>query len=301
MEIREILLIAHTGRASVLESAEKVALAAAKSGIKIRVLADESGELSEKCYTSTVPADEFAAVGTDLVLVLGGDGTFLRAAEVARPAGVPVFGFNHGHVGFLAEAESDALEETLELLMTGRFMVEERMTIDVTAHYDGGIVASTWALNEASIEKNLRERILDILVEVDNRPVSAFGCDGILASTPTGSTAYAFSAGGPIIWPDVQALLVIPSNAHAVFQRPLVVSPTSTVTFHIDKQGQSAVLCCDGRRLFDLPAGTQVDIVQGALPVKMIKLLEGPFTDRLATKLQLPVKGWRNQNSGRIK
>jgi NAD+ kinase len=205
---------------------------------------------------------------------------------------------NLGRVGFLAEADSDDLHVAVEHVVDRHYQVEERMTLDVTATLGGEVVAQTWALNEASVEKSSRERILDVAVEVDARPVSAFGCDGVLCATPTGSTAYAFSAGGPIIWPDVQALLVVPSNAHALFARPFVVSPLSTVAVEIAPDGHPAVLCCDGQRTIELPAGSRVELAGGSLPVRLVRLREAPFTDRLVRKFSLPVQGWRGPVNG---
>jgi NAD+ kinase len=167
--------------------------------------------------------------------------------------------------------------------------------VDVTATLGGEVLARTWALNEASVEKGSRERILDVRIEVDGRPVSSFGCDGVLCSTPTGSTAYAFSSGGPVIWPDMEALLVVPSNAHAMFARPLVVSPTSVVAVEVDPTGHEAVLCCDGRRTFPLPPGSRVEVVGGSLPVRLARLRARSFTDRLVRKFHLPVRSWRSR------
>ena len=141
------------------------------------------------------------------------------------------------------------------MVIDKNYQVQDRMTVDVTATLGGELIAHTWALNEASVEKGVRERILDVRIEVDGRPVSSFGCDGVLCSTPTGSTAYAFSSGGPVMWPDVRGLLVVPSNAHAMFARPLVVSPDSVVALEVDPEGHPAVLTCDGRRMFPLPPG----------------------------------------------
>ena len=294
---REILLIVHTGRPDTVRTAEKVAATFAGSGIGLRVLEDEAADLDPSWYTSVVPVGPNAAEGTELVFVLGGDGTLLRAAELAHPAGVPVLGVNLGRVGFLAEADLDALEEAVAMAAAGEYEVEERMTIDVTATHDGKVIASTWALNEASLEKGTSERVLDVRIEVDDRPVSAFGCDGVLCSTPTGSTAYAFSAGGPIMWPYVRALLVVPNNAYAMFARPLVVSPSSVVAVEVDPAGRSAVLCCDGRRVYPLPAGSRVEVVGGSTPLRLVRLREGPFTDRLVHKFNLPVQSWRDRRA----
>ncbi|MGH3758656.1 NAD kinase [Actinophytocola sp.] len=292
---REVLLVVHTGRADTRHTAEKVAGWFAAADVELRVLAEEAPHLDPACYQNVVDSGPEAADGTELVFVLGGDGTLLRAAELARPAGVPVLAVNMGRVGFLAEADSNILEQAVAQVIAQKYEVDDRMTVDVTALLGGRRLAHTWALNEAIVEKSSRERILDVRIEVDGRPVSAFGCDGVLCATPTGSTAYAFSAGGPVVWPDVQALLVVPSNAHAMFSRPLVVSPDSVVAVEVDPDGHPAVLCCDGRRTFVLPPGARVEVVGGAKPTRLVRLREEPFTDRLVHKFELPVQGWRSR------
>ncbi|WP_329789948.1 NAD kinase [Lentzea sp. DG1S-22] len=296
--MREVLLVVHTGHQSNIDLARQVAGRLAVGGVTTRVLDDEARDLGPSCCTKVVPADDHAAEGTELVLVLGGDGTLLRGAELARPARVPVLGVNLGRVGFLAEADSDALHEAVGHVLERDYFVEERMTLDLIAKVDGEVVVKTWALNEISVEKLIRERILEVVIEVDGRPVSAFGCDGVLCATPTGSTAYAFSAGGPVVWPDVQAILVVPSNAHALFARPLVVSPKSHVAFEIEATGHPAALSADGRRTFELPAGARIEIVEGEVPLKVVRLRQAPFTDRLVEKFDLPVKGWRGPSAG---
>jgi NAD+ kinase len=205
-----------------------------------------------------------------------------------------VLGVNLGHVGFLAEAEVDEVSTVVRAVVDRRWTVEERTTLEVVVTQDGTETARTWALNEASVEKASRERMLEVLVAVDDRPLSRWGCDGVVAATPTGSTAYAFSAGGPVVWPEVEALLVVPISAHALFARPLVVSPTSTVTVQIDRGASAgAVLWCDGRRLVELAAGARVDITRHPSPVRLARLHTPPFTDRLVAKFDLPVEGWR--------
>jgi NAD+ kinase len=292
-----VLLVVHTGRGRNLALAEQVAARFAKAGVRLRVLVEEAPELDPSCYTTKVASDENAARGTELVFVLGGDGTILRAAELARAADVPVLGVNLGRVGFLAEADSDALHEAVDHVVERCYHVEERMTLDVVATVNGEVIDRTWAFNEASVEKSSRERILDVVVEVDGRPVSAFGSDGVLCATPTGSTAYAFSAGGPVMWPDVRAMVVVPSNAHALFARPLVVSPNSVVAMEVDPNGHPAVLCCDGRRTVALPPGARVEVRGVGAPVKLVRLRKGPFTDRLVEKFSLPVQGWRGPSA----
>lgn len=295
-ERREVLLVVHPDRNATQRAARIVAEKFAAAGIGLRVTEDEVRELADSPSTM-LASHEDPAKGAELVLVLGGDGTLLRAAEIARPAGVPVLGVNHGRVGFLTEADSDAIEETVHRIVERDYTVEDRMTLDVMVTLDGEPIAETWALNEASVEKSSRDRVLDALIEVDGRPVSAFGCDGVLCATPTGSTAYAFSAGGPIIWPDVSALLVVPSNAHAMFARPLVVSTGSVVTVVVDPDGSPAVLICDGLRQVVLPRGARVQVVAGQVPVRLARLWPGPFTDRLVHKFSLPVKSWRERHA----
>jgi NAD+ kinase len=295
---REVLLVLHAGRETNLRTAAEVTQRLAAGGIRLRVIGDEWAEVSVSDLPAgleprIVEGQPGCAEGAEVVLVLGGDGTVLRAAELARPTGVPLLGVNLGHYGFLAEAEQEFLAGALDAIVCGHYAVEERMTIDAVARRNGDVLARTWALNEAAIEKTTRERILEVVLEVDGRPVSAFGCDGVLCATPTGSTAYAFSAGGPLVWPQVEALLLVPSNAHALFARPMVISPDSQVAVEVDASGPPALLDCDGRRTFVLPPGARVELSRGRLPVRMVRLDGSPFADRLVRKFDLPVRGWR--------
>jgi len=295
---RSVLVTAHTGRENAVRSAHLVAERLAAAGICVCTLA---GELDYPGATTVSPGD-WAAEGVELIIVLGGDGSLLRAAELARPAGVPLIGVNLGHVGFLAEAEPDGLADTVDKVVAGHYVVEERMTIDVTVLGHGELIASTWALNEATVEKAARERMVEVIIGVDGRPLSRFGCDGVVCSTPTGSTAYAFSAGGPVVWPEVEALLMVPISAHALFAPPMLVSPQSVLAVEliVGPETSGAVLWCDGRRKVDLPAGARVEVRRGVLPVLLARLETpgargGRFTDRLVAKFGLPVTGWRGR------
>ena len=297
--MREILVVLHSGRATNRRVAAGVATRLARDGIRLRVIGEEWAEVPDgadlppELRPVVVDGTPACAAETEAVLVLGGDGTLLRAADLARPAGVPLLGVNLGRIGFLAEAEQESLGEALDAMVAGTYKVEERMTIDAVVRSGGTVIDRSWALNEACVEKDTRERILEVVLEIDGRPVSAFGCDGVICSTPTGSTAYAFSAGGPLIWPQVEAMLVVPSNAHALFARPMVVSPESEVAVEIDADGPPAVLDCDGRRVRPLPPGSRVELTRGSEPVRMIRLEAQPFADRLVRKFDLPVRGWR--------
>jgi NAD+ kinase len=292
---RRILVLAHTGRREARDVATKFAETLHRHGIAVRLLKDEAADLSLDLPTleAVEPGPE-ASAGCELVLVIGGDGTILRAAELTRESGVPLLGVNLGHVGFLAEAESDDVEFTIDAIVHKRYTFEERLTIDVAVYQGKELVSSTWALNEASVEKAARQRMLEVVVEIDGRPLSRWGCDGVVCATPTGSTAYNFSAGGPVVWPGVEALLMVPISAHALFARPMVVAPSSVLAVEVIARTDGAgVLWCDGRRTVDLPPGARIEVRRGRVPVGLVRLHQAPFTDRLVAKFDLPVFGWR--------
>jgi NAD+ kinase len=293
--VRQILVVAHTGRAEAVRSAQHVIAALQRAGLGVRVLDSEAPDLA--CESAQVTPLESATDGVEVVVVLGGDGTLLRAAELARPSGTPVLGVNLGHVGFLAEAEQDDLALTVERLTAGDYTVEPRMTLEFTVGVDGRELGEGWALNEVSVEKADRERMLEVVTEVDGRPLSRWGCDGVVCATPTGSTAYAFSAGGPVVWPDVEALLMVPISAHALFARPLVVSPNSMLAVEVRPTPTGAVIWADGRRKVELPGGARIEVRRGSKPVQLARLAAQPFTDRLVAKFELPVRGWRGRSS----
>ncbi|MGP3978737.1 NAD kinase [Streptomyces sp. 8N114] len=299
---RTVFLLAHTGRPAAVRSAELVVQGLLRCGIGVRVLAEEAVDLPLPDRVQTVTAKPDAAEGCELLVVLGGDGTLLRGAEFARASGVPMLGVNLGRVGFLAEAERDDLDKVVDRVVSRAYEVEERMTLDVlvrNAGYNpqspgsGHIVHADWALNEVSVEKAARERMLEVVIEVDGRPVSSFGGDGVVCATPTGSTAYAFSAGGPVVWPEVEALLMVPISAHALFAKPLVTAPDSVLAVEVQPQTPHGVLWADGRRSVELPAGARVEVRRGAVPVRLARLHHASFTDRLVAKFALPVTGWR--------
>jgi NAD+ kinase len=298
---RDILVVAHPRRVAAQQSVQKVLDMLTSAGLSPRVLADEAGALDLSC-SRVVEADEAAAEGVELVLVLGGDGSLLRGAELARPHRAPLLGVNLGHVGFLAEAEPDALVSVVERVVQRDYDVEERMTVDVCVREAGQITWQGWALNEAALEKDQRGKMVECILEIEGRPLSRWACDGVVCATPTGSTAYAFSAGGPVVWPEVEALLVVPISAHALFARPLVVSKHATVAVEVVPGTSDAVLACDGRRVVPVPAGARLEVTSGATPVRLARLHPSPFTDRLVRKFDLPVEGWRgsSRNVGRL-
>jgi NAD+ kinase len=294
--MRSALVVAHAGRARIAHLAVSVSDQLARAGFEVRMVSSDAAACNRPSSV-TVVDHSYAAVGAEIVLAFGGDGTFLRAAELARPAGVPLLGVNFGHVGFLAEAEPDEIESTVAAIVAHKYEVEERVSIDAEVWLDDELLSTAWALNEASLERSSRERMLQVAVAVDGRPLLHFGCDGILCATPTGSTAYAYSAGGPIVWPNVDALIVVPNAAHALFARPIIVAPDSRVDIDLLKAGHSGVLSCDGRRSVDVPPGGRVSVQKGALPVRIVRLGHWSFADRLVAKFQLPVRSFRDERA----
>ena len=303
---RLVLLVSHTARKEALSATLECAEALLKAGITPVMDQQERAEtLAHAKTVSNSSAEAILELGKDvqesdleLAVVLGGDGTILKAAELVRASQTPLLGINLGHVGFLAESEKNEISSTMARVVAKDYLVKERMTLDVAVKLNGKEVYRTWALNEATVEKSARERMLEVVVEVDGRPLSSFGCDGIVVSTPTGSTAYAFSGGGPVVWPSVDALLMVPLSAHALFARPLVISPNSLVAVEVLQRSAGAgVLWCDGRRSTELPVGARVEVRKSDKSVRLARLSQGPFTDRLVRKFSLPVEGWRGPDS----
>ena len=303
---RLVLLVSHTARQEALSATLECAEALLKEDItpvmeqqQLQAMVDYAKTVSSEVAASVLElGNEAKETDLELAVVLGGDGTILKAAELVRDSQTPLLGINLGHVGFLAESEKNEIGSTIARVVAKDYLVKERLTLGVSVKLDGKEVYRTWALNEATVEKSARERMLEVVVEVDGRPLSSFGCDGIVISTPTGSTAYAFSAGGPVVWPSVDALLMVPLSAHALFARPLVISPNSLVAVEVLKRSAGAgVLWCDGRRSTELPAGARVEVRKSDKPVRLARLRQGPFTDRLVRKFSLPVEGWRGPDS----
>jgi len=303
MNERNILVVAHAGRPDTVDAARRVIEALREAGARPVLAADDRAELAavDPLFADVdVLGETVEQSALELAIVLGGDGTILRAAELVRGCEAPVLGINMGHVGFLAEIDRDDMDAAVRRVIDRNYEVEERLALSVRVKDAGGaVIYETWALNEATVEKASRERMIEVVLEIDGLPLSSFGCDGMVVSTPTGSTAYNFSAGGPVIWPSVKAIAVVPLSAHALFAKPLVVSPDAAVAIEmLEGTSGAGILWCDGRRSHDLPPGARVVVRRSSRPVRLARLHQAEFTNRLVRKFQLPVAGWRGQSAG---
>jgi len=290
---RRVLLVTHTGRAAATVSATLLVKRLQAAGIEVVAPVNEAAELALPGLGVWSEAGDPSERDVELVVVLGGDGSILRGAELARRDGTPLLGVNLGRVGFLAEAEEQDLVDVADRIGSRQYTVEERVAVEAEVDVGGEVIHRDWALNEFSVEKAERQRMLEVGIEVDRRRLSRWGCDGVVCATPTGSTAYAFSAGGPVVWPEVDALLLVPLSAHALFARPMVIAPTSQIGIDLLPSAARGVLWADGRRSVDLPAGARITVQRSDRPVRLARLHRTPFTERLVAKFALPVQGWR--------
>jgi NAD+ kinase len=296
---RNMLVVAHLQRADATDAAKRVIASLHEAGIGVVIAPDQPGMADLVPGGTLVLGKDVHGSDIELGISLGGDGTLLLAAELLRGSTAPLFGVNLGHVGFLAESEKDDLDHSIARALARDYDVEERMAIDVVVKSGGKEIFRTWALNEAAIEKASPKKMIEVAVAVDDEPLSTFGCDGVVLATPTGSTAYSFSAGGPIVWPGVEALLMVPLAAHALFARPLVTAPDSLLSVLVlDRSASSAVLSCDGRREVAVEPGMRIEVSRSTEPVQLARLHHGPFTNRLVRKFHLPVEGWRTAGNG---
>jgi len=285
-EPRRVLLVTHTGRELAVEVAREAHRLLTGAGMQVRLLGVED-EALKLDPVEVVDDPEKAANDVELIMVLGGDGSILRGAELARPHGTPVLGVNLGHVGFLAEAEVDDLERIVQVVVNRSYAVEERMTLAVDVRLDDNLIFETWALNEASVEKAAREKMLEVLVEVDDRPLSRYGCDGVVVATPTGSTAYSFSAGGPIASPDLRCIVLTPISPHMLFDRSLVLAATEELDFVVTGS-REVIATMDGRRVAQLAVGDRVTCRAADEPLRLAQLRPRDFHQILKAKFALP-------------
>ena len=279
--IKSVLLVTHPHRVEAATAAKELNTLLTAKNIKVF------------STLTTLDIPEYKQnESVDLAVVLGGDGTMLRAAQLFRGKNVPILGINLGHVGFLAEIERPALSEIAQAISDNSFTVEERMSLNYQLIRDGKQIETGWALNEVLVERN-DHQMIDLFVQIDHRPLSRWWCDSVICATPTGSTAYAFSAGGPVVWPEVDAVVLLPLAAHALFSRPMVVSPKSEIV--LDLGSDSADLNSDGIRRTKLQKNDRIILTSHKEDVLLAHIKAATFTDRLVAKFKLPVEGWRGE------
>jgi NAD+ kinase len=286
---RSIILVLHPSRPQAHEWARKVVKDLGARNIEVSTSSEVSIEGVIKKSEEEIKK---SVSDCELVLVLGGDGTILRGTEIVHGSEVPVLGVNLGHVGFLAQINRPTIDVLVDAIEKKKYKTERRMTLAYKIERKGSLVGEGWALNEVAVERNT-ESMIELFVQIDHRPLSRWGCDGVICATPTGSTAYAFSAGGPVVWPDVEALVLLPLAAHALFSDPMVVSPDSQIA--IDVESDTGVISADGLRKFQLAAGDRVLLTSEKTFVSLAHLEDIAFTDRLVAKFKLPVDGWRGE------
>ncbi|MBM3722539.1 MAG: NAD kinase [Actinobacteria bacterium] len=286
---RSITLLLHPSRPEAHDWAKKIVKDLNARNIEVRSASEVAIEGATKKSEQEIKK---SVTDCELVLVLGGDGTILRGTEIAHGSDVPVLGVNLGHVGFLAQINRPTIDVLVDAIDKKKYKTERRMTLAYKIERKGSLVGEGWALNEVAVERNT-ESMIELFVQIDHRPLSRWGCDGVICATPTGSTAYAFSAGGPVVWPDVEALVLLPLAAHALFSDPMVVSPESEIA--IDVESDTGVISADGLRKFQLAAGDRVLLTSEKTFVSLAHLEDVAFTDRLVAKFKLPVDGWRGE------
>ncbi|MEY4658123.1 MAG: hypothetical protein RL466_936 [Actinomycetota bacterium] len=285
MSTRSIALVISPSRQEAISAAEELAPLLVQAGFSLYTISDVNIASVAKVSHAELPDIEAA-------IVLGGDGTILRAAEITLTRNIPLLGINMGHVGFMAEVQRPTISAIAECIIAKNYVTENRMILRYSVQRGGAEIATGWALNEVTVERD-GTTMVELFVEIDSRPLSHWGCDGLICSTPTGSTAYAFSAGGPVVWPEVDALVLLPISAHALFSRPMVVSPKSEILVTIDSS--DAILSADALRKLPLKKGDKVLITRDSQIIKLSHVSKTLFTDRLVAKFKLPVEGWRGE------
>ena len=285
MSIRSLAFLINPSRPEAIKAAGELAPLLFSAGFSLYTVSDVSIEGIKKVATTELPEIEVA-------VVLGGDGTILRAAEVTLSRNIPLLGINLGQVGFLAEVDRPSIQAIADAIINKSYVSENRMVLKFTVERDGKEISNGWALNEVTVERD-GTTMVELFVEIDRRPLSHWGCDGVICSTPTGSTAYAFSAGGPVLWPEIEALVLLPISAHALFSRPMVVSPRSEIIVTVESS--EALLSADALRKIPLKLGDRVIITRDSQTIKLSHVSATLFTDRLVAKFRLPVEGWRGE------
>ncbi len=252
---------------------------------KINAIVDAE---TSSCIDAGVPGvqREVLATKVDLLLVLGGDGTLLSAARALRGHNIPILGVNLGGLGFLTSVTLDELYPVLEQVIAGKYRTSDRMMLQATISHDGQIAGPHLALNDAVVNKSAMARMLDFDVYVDESHVGRYRADGLIIATPTGSTAYSLAAGGPIVNPDLDVLVITPICPHMLTNRPLVIAGASQVSVDLSAADDPVYLTLDGQTGAQLGLGHRVTITKSETKVRLVRPIGKTYFEVLRSKLR---------------
>ncbi|MCA1832041.1 MAG: NAD(+)/NADH kinase [Actinomycetota bacterium] len=281
--MKKVALFLHATRAIAAQLGRSLATELSSHGIEVVALPEDAGRLGAPVVAT--PAAGLS--GTELALVLGGDGTMLRAAALFHESGTALLGVNLGRLGFLTQLERDEVSGALEKILADGFEVEERMTLEGEVFTAGEVIERLWALNDIIVEKLSPGRMIKLGVAINSVPFTSFGADGLIVATPTGSTAYSFSAHGPVISPSLDCMVLTPVSAHMLFDRSIVVRPDETIEITVLPDPDAVSLILDGRKGIELAAGAMVRIRAGKTRVRLARVSEPPFWTLVRTKFGL--------------
>jgi len=277
-------VIVHLGREAAGKHASELASWLTSEGHVVRMPEEDAAAIGEDAYA--VPSEGFAS-GLDLVVSLGGDGSMLRAQELVGEAEVPLLGVDHGQLGYLTEVKPSNAQDAVERFLRGDFEIEERMLIIMRlTPDDGGPVVKHLVLNEVVVERSSEVNTIRLAVDLDGDFFTTYAVDGMIVATPTGSTAYAFSARGPIVDPAHRSLLLTPVSPHMLFDRSLVLSPDTTVRLRVDGH-RPATVSVDGRRIAAVGDGASIECTAAPCSARFVTLGSRPFHRVLKTKFGL--------------
>jgi NAD+ kinase len=281
MRIKRVGLIINRAKGQALQFAQEVIAYLAGRGVEVRV----EREAAPMMGRNDLACDESGLGRMELLITLGGDGTILTAGRIAAPNGVPILGVHMGHFGFIAEAHPDDLFPSLDDVLEGRMTVEERMMVRGEVVRGGEVVYSEIGLNDIVLNKGATARMLHLQTAFGGEFIATYPADGVIVATPTGSTAYALSAGGPLVEPTVQALLVVPICPHTLAARPLVIPADETVSVTIESDGGEVLFVADNSRVFPLRTGDRVDIRRAECSTRIITLGRASFYRKVRQRL----------------
>lgn len=282
--MKRAAVVLHGSRASAAELGRTLVAELAARDVAIVALPEDAERLGAPAIAT--PAEKLAD-DAELVFVLGGDGTMLRAAALVRERGTPLLGVNLGRLGFLTQVERDDLAGALEKIIDDGFDVEERMTLEGEVLSGDEVVERLWALNDVIVEKLSPGRLIKLGVAFADVPFTTFACDGLIIATPTGSTAYSFSAHGPVVSPDLDCLVFTPVSSHGLFDRSIVVAPHETISITVLPDPDAVSLVIDGRKAIELTPGMEMRVHTGATRARLARVAAVPFWSLVRTKFGL--------------